>query len=141
MADFRIEIDPSPKPQDVTAVRDGLRRFNHPHLGEAATAAMGIFLRDPAGAVVGGLVGEMRLGWLHISMLWVSEGLRGQGFGTRLLAAAEEEARKNGCRHAYLDTLSFQARPFYERRGWQMFGALEDFPAGHTRYFMQKALA
>jgi iron complex outermembrane receptor protein len=48
--------------------------------------------------------------------------------------------RKRGCHSAYLDTFSFQAKPFYERCGYEVFGVLEDFPKGHQRFFMRKSL-
>jgi len=70
----------------------------------------------------------------------VEDAARGQGLGRRLIGLAEDEARRRGCRHAYLDTTSFQARPFYEKLGYRLWGQLEDFPQGHTRYFLQKAL-
>jgi GNAT superfamily N-acetyltransferase len=140
MTEYRIEIDASPRPEDVSAVREGLARFNGPHIGEAQPETLAVFLRSGCGAPLGGLLGDMRLGWLRVNFLWIAEGHRHQGFGSRLLAVAEEEARRKGCRHAYLETLSFQARPFYERHGYTVFGELEDFPEGYTRYFMRKKL-
>jgi GNAT superfamily N-acetyltransferase len=56
------------------------------------------------------------------------------------MAAAEEEARRRGCHHALLDTFDFQARSLYERLGYEVFGTLDDFPRGHQRFFMRKAL-
>jgi len=53
---------------------------------------------------------------------------------------AEVEARKRGARYAYLDTFDFQAPEFYKKYGYEVFGVLEDFPSGHTRYFMKKQL-
>ena len=60
--------------------------------------------------------------------------------GRRLLRAAEREAAERGCAHAYLDTFDFQARPFYERLGYAVFGVQEGFPPGHVRYFLRRAL-
>jgi len=73
-------------------------------------------------------------------VLWVAEGFRRRGLGKRLLRMGETEAVKRGCRQAYLDTFSYQARPFYERSGFEVFGTLHDFPEGHERYFMRKTL-
>jgi ribosomal protein S18 acetylase RimI-like enzyme len=73
-------------------------------------------------------------------VIWIHEALRRQGYGRALLAAAEEEARRRGCRYAHLDTMSFQALGFYEQQGYQVFGKLDDLPAGHYRYFLKKAL-
>jgi len=78
--------------------------------------------------------------WLHIRHLWIAEPLRHQGYGSSLLRTAEEEATVAGCRGAFLDTFSFQARPFYERHGYECFGELRDHPPGHAHYFMRKLL-
>ena len=66
---------------------------------------------------------------------------RDQGHGSRLLAAAEDGARRRGCRSAHLDTLSFQAERFYLKHGYTEFGRLPDLPVGHSRVYMRKALA
>jgi GNAT superfamily N-acetyltransferase len=93
-----------------------------------------------AAAVLAGLNGYTDWGWLFVKLLWVCEPLRGTGMGSRLLAAAELEARARGCRGVWLDTFGFQARGFYEKQGYSMFGELGDFPEGHARYFLSKRL-
>jgi hypothetical protein len=40
-----------------------------------------------------------------------------------------------------LETHSFQARPFYEKCGYKVFGTLEDYPPGHAKFFLRKRLA
>jgi ribosomal protein S18 acetylase RimI-like enzyme len=70
----------------------------------------------------------------------VSAELRGQGWGRRLIEAAEAVGVKRGCQYVWLDTYSFQARPFYEKLGYRVFGQLPDHPPGHTRFFMFKTL-
>jgi hypothetical protein len=54
---------------------------------------------------------------------------------------AEAEAIRRGCRGAWLDTFSFQARGFYERPGYSIFGTIENFPPGHRRFFLKKDFA
>ena len=80
-------------------------------------------------------------GWLYVHILWVAAAWRGRGLGRRLLQVAEAEGLRRGCRHASLDTYEFQARAFYEREGYVVFGVLEDFPPGWRRYSMRKDLA
>jgi GNAT superfamily N-acetyltransferase len=92
-------------------------------------------------AISGGLYGFTDRGWLRIEVLVIQEHLRHQGIGARLLLAAEDEARRRGCHSAWLDTFSFQALPFYERHGYTIFGALDQYPDSHTRYFVRKSLA
>jgi GNAT superfamily N-acetyltransferase len=101
---------------------------------------MGIFIRNPGGQILGGLLGDTYWGWLYVSILWIDERLRGQGYGEKLLAAAEQEAIRRGCSHAHLDTMSFQAQPFYEKHGYTVYGVLEDQPAGHKKIYLQKKL-
>ena len=53
----------------------------------------------------------------------------------------EAEAIRRGCKGAYLDTFSYQARPFYEKLGYEVFGTLDDYPTGHQRFYMRKRLS
>lgn len=70
----------------------------------------------------------------------VAEEARGRGIGTQLLTTGEDHAKARGCRHAWLDTFSFQAPDFYAKRGYIVFGELEDYPPGHRRFFLRKAI-
>jgi N-acetylglutamate synthase-like GNAT family acetyltransferase len=78
--------------------------------------------------------------WLHVRTLAVAVPVRGQGFGRELMKRAETYAVERGCTDAFLDTFSFQARPFYEKLGYRVFGTLENHPVGHQYYCMTKSL-
>jgi ribosomal protein S18 acetylase RimI-like enzyme len=90
------------------------------------------------GELVGGLIGYTHWDWLFIKQLWVAETFRRHGVGRSLMRAAEHEAHARGCLHAHCDTFDFQALPFYQTLGYSVFGQLDDYPAGHTRYFLHK---
>jgi GNAT superfamily N-acetyltransferase len=139
-ADPTIVLEAHASAADCERVLDGLRAHNRRHAAPPSLAPLAVFARDAAGTIVGGLLGETGWDWLHVQLLWVSESLRGRGVGRRLLGAAESEAAARGCRHAYLDTLDFQARPFYEREGYTLFGVQDDYPPGHQRFFLRKPL-
>jgi GNAT superfamily N-acetyltransferase len=100
-----------------------------------------VLLRDGAGAALGGVTAYTDRGWLYLDCFWLPDGLRRGGWGSRVLAAAEAEALRRGCRHARLFTYSFQARGFYERHGYTVFGVLDGFPPGHSQIWMRKDLA
>lgn len=74
--------------------------------------------------------------WLLIDNIWVSEELRGKDIGSKILASLEAAAIKRGCKYSLLDTLNFQARPFYEKFGYKV----QWTQANGTKYFMVKEL-
>lgn len=127
---------------DVLVVLEGLGRNILKQLGDVELGkSIRVFLRDEEGQAVGGTTANVFGGWVYIALLWVEESLRNQGYGTQLINRLEREAMKLGCRYAHVDTYSFEARPFYERLGYEVFGVLEDYPAGHCKYFLKKRLA
>lgn len=76
-----------------------------------------------------------------MAYLWVAQAARGAGHGTRLVRDAEAYARARGAVGATLETHSFQARPFYERLGYEVFATLDGYPRGHAKFFLRKDLA
>jgi ribosomal protein S18 acetylase RimI-like enzyme len=88
--------------------------------------------------LLGGLWASTAYLYLHIELLYLPEELRRVGLGRQLIAQAEKEALQRGCRGVWLDTFSFQARGFYERLGYTVFGIFDDYPPGHSRFFLRK---
>lgn len=122
-------------------IRHGVYRFNEPHAGPANRQHLSVTIRDPdTGAAIGGFWGETGRGWMVTEWLFVPEQLRGSGLGRQVMQAAEEEALRRGCIGARVETYSFQARGFYEKCGYSVFGMIENNPPGHRRYFLQKRL-
>lgn len=120
---------------------DGLLAFNAAYMELPSEQKLAITATEGDGQqVVAGLLGQTYHAWLNIGWLWTSEKYRNQGIGTELMRRAEAEALLRGCHHAHLTTLDFQAREFYERLGYSVFGILEDYPRPHRRFFMQKGL-
>jgi GNAT superfamily N-acetyltransferase len=117
----------------------GLRAYNIAAAGKFDHRPLTLTIRQ-RGKIVAGLAAETFFGWMFVSLLWVSERYRGKGFGVSLMQAAEAEARNRGVRNVYLDSFSFQAPPFYAKLGYREFGRLKEFPAGHDRVWMTKAL-
>lgn len=126
---------------DLKVLFEGLRAYNVERVGDPGYSAISVLLHDVNGEVRGGLAGDVHFGWFFVRYLWVAEEHRGGGYGERLLREAEDEARSRGCHAIWLDTFSFQAPGFYRRLGFQEFGRLDDYPAGHSRYFLWKPLA
>ena len=137
---MQITVEPHASDEDVSAVVEGLKTYNIGVIGDPREEKVQIFLRDDAGKVVGGLLGHIRWRWLYVSKLWVDDMLRGEGHGARLLQTAEDHARDVGCIGSYLDTFEYQARPFYEKFGYVLFGTLDGYPPGYCQFFLSKRL-
>ena len=131
----------APSPRDRDAVLNTLIDFNESRAGPLNFKEFALLLRDPEnGEAVGGLCSYSFFDWFYIDLFAVPEKFRGAGLGTHLLQRAEAVARERGCIGIWLNTFSFQARGFYEKHGYEVFGTIDDHPRGKQRHFMQKRL-
>jgi ribosomal protein S18 acetylase RimI-like enzyme len=135
---IRLKFDPDP--EDIEELRSRLEAFNNARAGKNKYKFLLLTVDDDAGELAAGLYARMHFSWMFVDSLWVAESSRGQGLGSKLLAQAEEQARKHGCHSVWLDTFSFQAPEFYRKRGYEVFGELPNYPAEHRRYFLSKKL-
>jgi GNAT superfamily N-acetyltransferase len=137
---LRLDVEDSPTDADVEVLPLALEAFNEARWpGHSQWKPLAVFVRD-RGSIVAGLAGETYCDWLFVRYLWVSDALRGQGVGRKLMGEAEGRALERGCHSAYVDTFSFQAPGFYRKLGFESFGEL-DWSTDHKRYFLQKRLA
>lgn len=134
-----VEVTDEPADADRAALLDGLKAYNRA-VADLTTRPVAVWLRDDDGGLLGGLTGRSGGGWMFIEHFWLPGGHRGRGFGSELIRRVEEEAVSRGCIGVWLDTFSFQAPDFYRRRGYETFGKIADYPAGHSRLFMRKRL-
>jgi len=137
----RIEFEPFIDEGTRQFIVNGIDNHNIAATGLLDYVPVNFVLRDERGDVLGGLLGHLWGGWLQVTHLWVVETARSVGHGTLLLQNAEAYARSRGAVGATLETHNFQARPFYERLGYEVFSTLEGCPRGHAKFFLRKALA
>ena len=137
---YTITLTDTPNPADVDVVKQGLDAYDASQGAVVDWVPLALFARDPDGVIVAGLTGSTYWGYLYVGRLWTDHRFRNLGVGSRLLADAEQEARRRGCHAVHLMTGSFNALPFYQERGYTIFGELPDMPPGHTQYFMTKNL-
>ena len=126
---------------DARELEEAVIEFNVATTGYRDGRSLSCFLRDGSGRLYAGIDGFTWGGYAHVEYLWVDEARRGDGLGSRLLRAAEAEARQRGCRSITLDTHEFQAPAFYVRLGYDVVGATVDTPVGYRQFFLQKLLA
>ncbi|MBN1136220.1 MAG: GNAT family N-acetyltransferase [Anaerolineae bacterium] len=98
-----------------------------------------IRVTDEAGVVVGGALIWAYWGWLDFSLIALEKKVRGRGLGRQLMAVIEEKAREEGCTRIRVEAFEHEVG-FYQRMGFRVVGQLEDYPEGHSYYWMRKDL-
>jgi GNAT superfamily N-acetyltransferase len=118
-----------------------LRAFTGEQVGPPDNHDFALLITAPGEmAVLGGLWAQSRWGAFYVDMIVVPQALRRAGLGTRLMVRAEAEARRRGCHLMWLDTYAFQAKPFYEGLGFEVFATMEGPAPFYPRWFMRKGL-
>ena len=90
--------------------------------------------------IVAAAVGESKYNWLIIQYFYVNERFRNIKVGSMLIKAVVDLAKNRKCTGIHLDTFEFQARDFYIKQGFVVFGEINDHPSGYKRYFMKMSI-
>ncbi|MDQ9092223.1 GNAT family N-acetyltransferase [Pseudoalteromonas haloplanktis] len=134
---YSLQRDDSPCLQEE--LRSAMQAFNQAHF-DTQRIPLGFKFVDENQQLVAGITAQVFGNWLMISWLWCAETARGHGLATQLLHTIEEHGQQLGAKWAQLDTLDFQAKPFYEKNGYVVKYQLNNYPLSGTRYFMEKEL-
>ena len=136
-----VTLEPTDETPAVSAqLFRRLLEFSEAEIGPRNTREFALTVRGEDGQILGGLTGELIWNALYVGVLWVSESSRGQGYGSALMQAAEDMAKKRGCEVSFLSTMTFQAPNFYKRLGYLPIGELLDSPKGFSRVWFAKRL-
>ncbi len=133
-----MEAAPDATVAEEESLKDALGKWNMEVTGHRDYAPVNFLLRDESGAIRGGVLAYVWARWLHVDTVWIEEEFRGQDWGTRMLEAVHALGREKGAEAAFLDTFSWQARPFYEGLGYEVVATVE-MPEGHERHYMAKS--
>lgn len=139
MPDPRLRHE-EPSLSDIECLEGRLYEFNKSATGIADGRSLGILLRDAEQNILAGATGHTWGGTCELRQVWVAESLRRQGIGRTLVAEAEAEAVRRGCRQLVLTTHSFQAPQFYEKLGFTVVSEVADYPRGHSHLVLWKRL-
>jgi GNAT superfamily N-acetyltransferase len=130
-------------PEERKKIVQGINSFNEKQVPFLVRMeALDYSVKDERGQMIAGITAHLGYwGGLSIDVLFVSEEYRKKGIGSDLLRFVEKKAKEMGSKIAFLDTFDFQAKDFYLKRGYEIFGVLKDFPMKDTnRYYMKKQL-
>jgi len=98
-------------------------------------------LKDARGNVQGGVIASSVFRVMHLEVLWVSDDLRGKGYGSQLVLGAEQIGFAGGCFTSQTWTFSFQGPKFYPTIGYQPLGIYDGYPNGITEHVFMKRLS
>jgi GNAT superfamily N-acetyltransferase len=140
MIDSNITVSDNATLEDLQFLEEQVNEFNFTTTGIRDARLLVMLLRDAGGRIYAGLSGHTWGGVAEIKLLWVDQSRRQTGVGSRLLRAAEAEARVRGCAKVVLSTHSFQAPDFYRKHGYVAAGEFSDYPRGHRSIFLEKVL-
>lgn len=128
--------------EEYGLVDDGIVEYNLskvPFTQEPSFISINRVIKGSNGDMLAGL-NSILYCWncLYIDVLWVRDEFRKEGYGSALLNEVEKIVKEKGCKLIHLDTFDFQAKDFYLKHGYEVFGVLDDCPMEHKRYFMKK---
>ena len=141
---MNVEIERNPSKAEADLLSRGIKSFNEETVRDLEPTEeekrFHVMARDDEGSLQGGIRATCYWNTLHIELLWISETARGSGIGRKLIQKAEAFARDNGCENALVETTSWQARPFYEKNGYNHMATLPNRPKGHSSHYLKKVL-
>jgi ribosomal protein S18 acetylase RimI-like enzyme len=128
---------------ELTEVLDqGLDEYNFAATGTSAgdQDSFSVKVTGAGGQIIGGLTAWTWAGLCGISLLWVHGDHRQAGWGAKILAAAEGEARRRGCDRVCVSSFTFQAPGFYQKYGYVETGRTLGIPGGGEDVHLFKRL-
>jgi GNAT superfamily N-acetyltransferase len=137
---MKIKVMDSPPKELISEIERRIEEFNLEHWEVKEKKPIAIEVRDEKNELLAGAAGKTFGYWLLVDNIWVSENLRGKNIGSQLLSELEKAAINRGCKFSLLDTLNFQARPFYEKFGYKVQWTQDHYPKEGCKIFMVKNL-
>jgi GNAT superfamily N-acetyltransferase len=137
---MKIEILEKPNPEVLEYLDKKIADYNWENWEVNERLPLAVQIKNERGQIIAGAAGRTFGDWLLLNTLWVSDELRGQNIGSDILNEIEKTAKKRGCIKCLLDTLNFQAMPFYEKHGYIIQWTQEGYPKTGCKYFMVKDL-
>jgi ribosomal protein S18 acetylase RimI-like enzyme len=138
--DYWFEYQEEPKQEFIDILFEGISEDAVQKKKMDRTKTFGIFIKNNRGVCLGGVNGFSLFGCLYIDMLWVKENLRYQGLGTKLMMEAEKMGREYRCTFSTVNTMDWEALPFYQKLGYEIEFIREGFEKDSKMYMLRKPL-
>lgn len=138
--EYAITYEANPSNADIQILCDGVAENAKIKKGHKPVSFFAFFIRNIDKKILGGCNGAILHDWLYVDQLWVTESLRGQGYGIQLMISAEKLARQNKCAFVAVNTYSFEAPDFYKKLGFYVEFERRDSDKNPMFYFLRKDL-
>ena len=134
--------------EHYTTIPKGYEEVLYHGISERAFQAKGlspirpfsIFIKDQKEQVLGGASGTLFYGSLYVDSLWVDETLRNQGWGKKLMYEAEKIGREHGALFVTLNTMDWEALPFYQKLGYSIEFTRKGYEKDSKMFMLRKNL-
>lgn len=137
---MKIEVIENPKQELIDYLDKKIDDFNWANWEVSRRKPLAVQIKNQSGEVIAGAAARTFGDWLLLDTLWVSDELSGQNLGSKILYKLEQAGKNRGCVKSLLDTLNFQAMPFYKKHGYKIQWIQEGYPKTGCKYFMVKPL-
>ncbi|HHT9776239.1 TPA: GNAT family N-acetyltransferase [Legionella pneumophila] len=135
---LKLSFLENPNPDDVQILTNGIKAYAKQARGFESLDFFACFIRDADNSIVGGCSGGTLYGGLHVDNLWVSESIRHQGWGTKLMQEALKYGNEKGCAFATVNTMDWEAIEFYKKLGFELEFERHGFQKNSVFYFLRK---
>ena len=139
-----MEIKTSKRRKHEKELSNNLVKFNFskceyldPKIYDKKCASLGVYAFDNKKIVGGMHIKFDYYNWIYGHLMWVDEKYRGKKLGTELINKVKQIAKENNCVGIRLETWDFQAKDFYIKNGFTVFGELKDHPRGHSCFYLE----
>lgn len=137
---FRLEHYTSIPKEYEEVLYHGISKRAFQAKGLSSIRPFSIFIKDQKEQVLGGASGTLFYGSLYVDSLWVDETLRNQGWGKKLMYEAGKIGREHGALFVTLNTMDWEALPFYQKLGYSIEFTREGYEKGSKMFMLRKNL-
>jgi len=138
MEQFQFDIDVNPDAREIESLRDHVGTFNVEETKIHDYKELAIFLRDSMSPLIAGIRTYTSGSCLDIRLLWVREGFRGAGLGSKLMHAVERRRSAEAATSPRSRHIVFRRLVFCEKLGHEEIGVLDGYPIGHKKHYLKK---
>ena len=132
--DIKTTTEPIPEYEEIQKEKDNQYNKENDQRVVLEEFSFAAFSGDD---YAGGIALQFYKHMMYVDLLAVNKEFRGNDIGTKLMNLAKEEAIKRNLSLIELGTVEFQARPFYEKLGYQVVHTRSNYPKGYKCYDLQ----